>query len=187
MELIDGINCIYGPPASGKTNLCLFAASRSGGKVIFIDTENTFSAKRIRDFNPEVNLDNIYLIKVDSFERQGRVIRELELLKSADLVIIDSLTKYYRKELQDRTNPDILGQFRLLRSLYKAKECKILITSQVYTSLDNRTLPVGGKLIRDFSRQLIRLSQEKDRVLKILKPEEKELRFRIHASSIDFV
>ncbi len=187
MQLVDGITCLYGPSASGKTNLCLFIASRSKGKIIFIDTENTFSADRIREFNKDADLDNIYLLKADSFEKQDRIIRELELLKKVDLVIIDSLTKFYRKEIQEKSNPDLVGQFKVLRRLYKEKGCKVLVTSQVYSTQDGKVLPLGGKPLRDFSRQLIQLGQEKDRFFRIEKPEGKEMPFRITTSDIKFL
>lgn len=186
MELVEGINCIYGPSATGKTNICLFTAAKAKGKVIFIDTENTFSAKRIREFNKDADLNNIYLIKADSFKKQDQIIRELELLKRADLIIIDSLTKFYRKEMQEKTNPDLLGQLRTLRNLYKAKGCKVLVTSQVYSTEDNRILPLGGKLIRDFSKQLAMLTNEQERFMDIIKPEPKRLKFSIGTSHISF-
>jgi len=187
MQLIEGINCIYGPSATGKTNLCLFEASRSKGKVIFIDTENTFSADRIKDFNKDANLDNIYLIKADSFEKQAKIIRELELIKNVNLVIIDSLTKFYRKEFQEKNNPNLLEQFKLLRNLYKTKGCKVLITSQVYTNMEGKNLPVGGKLIHNFSKQLISLSHEKERIFEIIKPNEKKHVFCIETPIIRFL
>ncbi len=186
MELIDGINCLYGPSASGKTNLCLFIAAHAKGKVIFIDTENTFSAERIREFNKDANLDNICFIKADSFEKQDKIIRELELLKKVDLVIIDSLTKYYRKELQEKTKPDLAGQLQSLRSLYKAKGCKVLVTSQVYSTEDNKIMPVGGKLIRDFSKQLVMLNQDGKRFMDIIKPDPKRREFAIETGRISF-
>lgn len=186
MELIDGINCLYGPSASGKTNLCLFMAAKAKGKVIFIDTENTFSAERIKDFDKGANLDNIYFLKADSFEKQGKIIRELELLKKVDLVIIDSLTKYYRKELQDKTNPDLAGQLQSLRSLYKAKGCKVLVTSQVYSTDENKVMPLGGKLIRDFSKQLILLDQQGRRFMDIIKPVPERREFAIETDQITF-
>jgi len=186
MQLVDGINCIYGPPASGKTNICLFIAAQAKGKVIFIDTENTFSAERIREFNPEANLDNICLISADSFEKQEKIIKELELLRKADIIIIDSLTKYYRTALKESENHDLVGQLRLLRRLYKEKGCKILITSQVYTTDKDEIKPLGGKPIRDFSKQLVKLHVGNKRILEIIKPEPKKSDFCIESASVAF-
>ncbi len=170
MELVRGINCIYGPPASGKTNLCLFKAANTKGKVIYLDSEHTFSADRIKDFNKDVNLEDINVIKIDSFEKQGEAIKELKNIRNAKLIIIDSLTKYYRKELQEQstTNKEFLEQLRNLRALYKDKDCSILLTSQVYNSND-KIMPVGGKPIRDFSKCLIKLSNENQRMLEVEK------------------
>jgi len=191
MELVEGITCVYGPSATGKTNLCLFTAANADGKVIFIDTENTFSAERIREFNRNADLDRICLIRADSFMKQSRAIKELEVLRKVDLVIVDSMTKYYRNALQDEGKPtdDLLEQFRALRSLYKKLGCKVLITSQVYTNQDGKDIAIGGKLVRDFSKQLVRLSHGNERVLDVEKHPEKgpfKKRFRIETGKVTF-
>lgn len=191
MELVEGITCIYGPAATGKTNLCMLTAAHSKGKTIFIDTENTFSAERIREFNKDANLDKICLISADSFSKQSKVIKELEVLKKVDLIIIDSMTKYYREVLQDDKDAtkSLLEQFHTLRNIYKRLGCKVLITSQVYTNQDGKDIVMGGKPIRDFSKQLIRLSHEKERVFEVEKhPEQGSFKknFRIKADDISF-
>ena len=182
---------MYGPAATGKTNLCLHLAANSKGRIIFIDTENTFSAQRIREFNSKADLDKICLLKVNSFKKQSEVINELELLKKIDIIIIDSMTKYYRTALHDDASPtdDLLKQFHTLRNLYKRLGCKILITSQVYTTQDGKNMPIGGKPLRDFSKQLIKLSNENNHVFEVEKhPETPPFKksFRIEADNIAF-
>ena len=51
-DLLDGgfessvITTIYGGAGSGKTNICLLFACNLGKKVIWIDTEGSFSIER---------------------------------------------------------------------------------------------------------------------------------------------
>src|SRR3989344_1345197 len=89
MELVEGITCVYGPSATGKTKLCLFTAANADGKVIFIDTENTFSAERIREFNRNADLDRICLIRADSFMKQSRAIKQLVRLSHGNERVLD--------------------------------------------------------------------------------------------------
>ena len=47
----DVITTVYGPAGSGKTILCLLCAinvARKGKKIIYIDTENSFSLERLK-------------------------------------------------------------------------------------------------------------------------------------------
>ena len=64
------ITLIYGPAASGKTTLCLQKTAETDGKVIFIDTENTFSPERLLQMNPNINFDNVILIKATKYSEQ---------------------------------------------------------------------------------------------------------------------
>ena len=45
------LTMIYGNAASGKTTSCLLAAiacARNNGKIIFVDTENSFDSDRLK-------------------------------------------------------------------------------------------------------------------------------------------
>ena len=62
------ITTIYGPSSSGKSCLCIMAASetaKQGKKVIFIDTEGGFSIERASQIFPEFNqhLDKFIFFK----------------------------------------------------------------------------------------------------------------------------
>ena len=166
------ISLIYGPPASGKTTLCLQKASETKGKIIFIDTENTFNPERLLQINPEYNLDNIILIQPKSYSEQFTAIKNLLQIKNISLVIIDSFTRYYRRKAQEKIpiTPPTIKQLQILREL----NTTILLTSQVY-SKDNDYIPLASHLWKNFSKYTLKLTTEP----RILKTKYKEIPFKI--------
>lgn len=157
----NAISCIYGKPATGKTTLCLLAASAEKGRVIFIDTENSFSVERIKQINNTLP-DNIFLINVKNFKEQCKAVENLlNLKKQAALIIIDSFTAYYRKELQEKkdVNSRLSRQLSILAELSR-EGIPVILTGQVYSTLDNRTEPVGSNMLKNWSNCIIRLENE---------------------------
>ena len=66
------ITMFYGPAASGKSNFMILAAcnqAKKDKKIIFIDSEGSFSVDRVRQIseNPELILKNIAIIKPNNF------------------------------------------------------------------------------------------------------------------------
>src|SRR3989338_4461812 len=96
------ITMIYGPHASGKTTICLLISSllsTLGKKVIYIDTEKSFSVERIAQLHKEncmEALKNILILKADDFDKQHIFTKKL-LKENFDLLVIDSLTNNYRQ------------------------------------------------------------------------------------------
>lgn len=185
------LTCIYGSSATGKTNICLLQAANTSkkGKVFFIDTENTFSPERIKDFNG--NLDNILVLKPKTFKDQCNAIESLLKLKNkASLVIIDSLSMHYRHLIQQKAdiNAKLSKQLSILTEI--AKECcPVIFTAQVYTQPTGGIMPVGGNMIKNWSSAIIKLEQDRNRKIVIEKHPEKEkteLMFEINQESIDF-
>ncbi|MEK6835896.1 MAG: AAA family ATPase [Nanoarchaeota archaeon] len=187
----SGINLVYGKAATGKTTLALMLVYNYSklGKVIFIDTENSFSIERFKQISHDDYdkcLKNILLIKANNFIQQHEAIKRLANLNNLKLVVIDSLGKYYRMELKQEsfvTNKRVQKDFRILKELNN-KNTIILITNQVYESfkLDDISM-VGGNLVKNLADNLIRL--EKDpRKLIIEKPVNKESLFEIQDKGI---
>ncbi|MAG50627.1 hypothetical protein CL621_03225, partial [archaeon] len=94
---------IYGEAATGKTTFCLIAAIKYAkqGKVIFLDTENSFSIERIKQLYPDYKkiINNIFLFKINNFNEQKNQFNRLkEIIKSskAKLIIIDTIGMHYR-------------------------------------------------------------------------------------------
>ncbi|MFH1972358.1 MAG: AAA family ATPase [archaeon] len=157
IEFPKNITLIFGPSASGKTTLCLQKTATTKGKVIFIDTENSFTPDRLIQMNPEINLDNIILIKATRYSEQFQAVKKLQETKNISLVVIDSFTKYYRKKIQEKVviNPPTIKQLQLLRDLH----IPILLTSQVYCQ-GNTYKPLATHLWRTFSKQTIELQKD---------------------------
>ena len=191
---VAGINLIYGPAASGKTTCCLLASismAKEGKKVIFIDTENGFSIERLKqlcadDYNNII--DNIFLLKIKSFEDQKEKLYGLfDLIKEGkfSLVVIDTLVAYYRQELRKdvkKVNLELIEQLKILKYITR-RGLPILITTQVYSKMDNKGSieSVGGKMVKNFSKVLIELKKYSDgrRKAILLKPKQKEMSFKI--------
>ncbi len=170
------ITGIYGKPATGKTTLCLLAMSKlNNKKVVFIDTEKSFSLERLKQFNPEIKLDHFFVIPVRSFSEQHKAIEKILGLKDKiDLVIIDSFSMFYRKMLQEKhkVNPLVARQMSILSELTK-NNTPVIITCQVYSKFDGTIEPIGRDLIRKNCGCLIRLENKHKRTLHLEKhPEE---------------
>jgi predicted ATP-dependent serine protease len=142
------ISLIYGPPASGKTTLCHQIAANAKGKVLFLDTENTFYVEKLQQINPQIDLDNIIVIPVRRFSEQFKAIKALTQMKNISLVIIDSFTKYYRVKLSDKIviKPITMRMLRMLKGL----RVPVILTSQVY-EMDDKVKPVGSDLFYKFA------------------------------------
>ena len=78
----DVITTIYGPAGSGKTilvMLCCLNMARAGKKVIYIDTENSFSVERLKQIAKDYRkiMDNVVFLKPASFSEQKKAFENL--------------------------------------------------------------------------------------------------------------
>lgn len=188
----DSINCIYGKAATGKTNLCLLLASKTARdkKVLYIDTEGSFSPERVRQFGPEEALRNIFVMRAGSFDEQCKIVDGLLMLKGKiGMVIVDSLSMHYRQELQgrnDNANSKLSRQLSILSELTRSS-IPVIITSQVYSTMDNGICPVGGNMVKNWSQCLIKLEYGRQRTLTVEKHPElpgKSAHFEIRKGTI---
>jgi len=168
---------IYGPPASGKTNLCTIAAVNVAlreKKVIFIDTEGGFSVERVKQISREkttLALKNILLIEPTTYEEQKTAIDGVEKMvnEKIRLVIVDSMTMLYRLEeannIDGRQERQILfgRQLEILLRISRKFNIPVIITNQVYTNIEtNKISPVGGEILKYWCKVIIELEQEKN-------------------------
>ncbi|MFH1456468.1 MAG: AAA family ATPase [archaeon] len=163
------ITGIYGKPATGKTTLCLLAMAKvqAGKKIVFIDTENSFSLERLKQFNPEIKLDNFFVMPVKSFTDQHKTVENLLKIKNKiSFIIIDSFSMFYRRMLQEKTKVNILvaRQLSILNEIAK-EGIPIIITCQVYSKLDGTIELIGRDLIRNWCSTLILLEEKGIRTL----------------------
>jgi DNA repair protein RadB len=206
------ITLLYGPAASGKSNFCLLAAchnAKKEKKIIFIDTEGSFSIDRIKQMTvglPEFVLKNIVILKPTNFNEQRQafytMLKELKQSKNIGLIIVDSLTMLYRLELAEarkkgpealnQVNNDLAKQMNALYEIARKRQIPVIITSQVYNSFLSeeewmagklaKTNVVGGDILRYYSKCIIELTNDGKRKATIKKHRslpEKELVFEI--------
>lgn len=192
------ITTIYGPAGSGKTNICLIcAANFSDKKVIYIDTEGSFSLSRFRQLtnNVEEKLKNIIILKPTNFPEQKKAFSELKKLDhtKTGIIIVDSIAMLYRLEMgQTKNIYDVnkqLGmQLSTLTEIARKNNIPVLITNQVYQDFEQKDKVniVGGDLLKYQSKCLIELKKREDGVRSaIIKKhrsieENKEIQFTIN-------
>ena len=171
----DAITTIYGPAGAGKTVLCLLAAmtmSRSGKKVIYVDTEGGFSVERLKQISESIKhdykkiLDNIIFLKPTVFEEQKKSFEKLKELVNdkIGLIIVDTIAMLYRIEMGKSeevqgVNRELASQISYLTEIARKKNIPILITNQVYADFEEKGKVniVGGDILKYGSKCLIEL------------------------------
>jgi DNA repair protein RadB len=193
------ITQVYGEAASGKTNLCLIAtteAARAGKKVVYIDTEGSFSVERFKQIAgkdaPEL-LKLIIIAEPADFDEQKIAINKLDDLMAqggVGLVVVDSLVSLYRLEMSDESaqaaNKELSRQLAKLMRVAKKYEVPIVVTNQVYSAFkgDDSVAPIGRDVLKYWTKNVIQLSKSgPSRLATVVrhqhKPEGIQARFRI--------
>jgi len=192
----DAVTTIYGPAGAGKTNLVLLAAvsvAKEGKKVIFVDTEGGFSVARLKQVLPEYKklLDRIMFFRPVSFEEQKKCIESVKRMVNSKvgLIVVDTMTMLYRLQRSfkgdDNFNRDLSLQMLDLNAIARKHNIPVLLTSQVYSSFENKKVKiVGGDILLYTSKCLLELEPENGKRRIILRKHrsiagEKELLFEI--------
>jgi len=159
-----------------------------GGKVIFIDTEQTFRPERIHQMAESLGLDskkvmeNIFVARAYNSDHQVLLVEKAEeILKKGDvkLLIVDSLTSSFRS---DYTGRGTLAnrQQKLNRHLHKLQRLAdvyniaVYVTNQVMARPDvlfgDPTAPIGGHILGHQAtfRVYLRKSKGEKRVAKLI-------------------
>jgi len=181
---------VFGEFSTGKTQLALTLTAyvvSSGSKVVYIDTENTFRAKRVVDIAMHRNLghnikENVLVAKPRNTAEMLAVLDtiEEELKKGkTKLIVVDSLIAHFRAEFIGREKL-AERQAQLTRFLYKLTymaedyNVAVFVTNQAMSSPDNLiTDPVihlGGKVVSHFCnyRLYLRKGKKGTRVAKLV-------------------
>ncbi len=174
-KLLDGglehgaITNVYGPAGAGKTNVALLSTLSclsKGGKVIYVDTEGSFSFERFRQIGgAEEKLKNLFFFEPGSWQEQhGRVQQLEEIAKNNDigLIVVDSLVALYRLELSDENhqavNRQLATQYSILSKISRKNDIPVLVTSQVYSKIDEEGVEVTSNYIAKFwSKALVEI------------------------------
>ncbi|MFC6733320.1 MULTISPECIES: DNA repair and recombination protein RadB [unclassified Haladaptatus] len=164
---------IYGPPASGKTNLALAAAvetAAAGRTVLYIDTEG-LSIDRFQQLSEGRGEDvselaaNIVISEAHDFAEQEAAVRDAtELAARADLIVLDSATGFYRLERTTEEEGEALRkvarQMTHLLSLARKHDLAVVITNQVFTDPEGDSArPLGGHTLAHWTGTVLRLDR----------------------------
>jgi len=168
------ISLVYGEAETGKTCLaiqCAVNAARLGCKTIFIDSEGTFSTRRLSQIAHH-DLDEvsplITLVKPSTFPEQALVIDRLDeyMTPTVGLVVVDTVTSLYRAEIDEEKettfelNRELGRQLACLAQLAKTRRVAVLITSQVRNAFMEDFVemePVATRVLRFWSGTVLNL------------------------------
>jgi len=171
---VGNISLVYGEAETGKTTLaiqCAVNCARKKQKVIFIDADNSFSARRLSQI-AYYDLDKlsplIILLKPDSFQEQILAMDHLEdyLTEKVGLIVVDTFTSLYRAEFGEGSkerfalNRELNIQLACLAQIAKTYKKAVLITSQVRSILIEAKVdvePVATRVLKFWSDVVIRL------------------------------
>jgi len=194
-ELLGGgiesqsITEVYGKYGSGKTQWCFQLCvtvqlpkekGGLGGKVIYIDSENSFRPERIANIAKRYNLDpekvlqNIFVGRAYNADHQMLLVEKAKEKIESDpnikLIIVDSLTAHFRAEftgrglLADRQQKLNKHMYTLMK-LAESKNLAVLVTNQVMDRPDvlfgDPTAPIGGNIVGHASKTRIYLRKGK--------------------------
>lgn len=194
------VTLFYGEAGAGKTNVCLQIArnvASSGKRVAYIDTEGLSSDRLAQLFaGQEDNIRNLLIFQVHSFEEQSDRIDKIEKLAAAgsiSLVVIDSLTMFYRLNHDDpKARNEFIRQTESLLNTARQHEIAIMVTSQVYANLNTGGVEfLGGHALHHNAKTIIRLDKKMEGIREavIMKhrslPEGKRTRYRITETGIE--
>lgn len=179
-ELLGGgfergtVTQLYGPPASGKTNLALSGvveAAAAGDRAVYIDTEGVsvdrfeqLLSARTEDVEPVAA--RVVLEEALDFDEQAEAVRDVEeFAEGAALIVLDSATGFYRLERgEDAEAGDALRtvtrQITHLLSLARRHGLAVVITNQVFTDVDaDRTRALGGNTLEHWTGTVVRIDR----------------------------
>ncbi|MFC6955303.1 DNA repair and recombination protein RadB [Halorubellus litoreus] len=169
---------VYGPPAAGKTNVALSASvavAAQGGLVVYVDTEglslDRFEAVAAAAADAAgVALDdvtgNVVVKDALDFDEQAEAVQDVaEFAEQADLVVVDSVTGFYRLERgNDAEGGDSLrevaNQVTHLLGLARRHDLAVVVTNQVFSDPDSdRTRALGGHTLEHWTGTVVRIDR----------------------------
>ncbi len=174
--LPETVTLIYGEPETGKTTLamqCAINCAIQNLKVLFIDCDNSFYAKRLaqisKDRFDEV-AERIILVKPKNFKEQTVVVDQINDYATANvgLIIIDTITSLYGARVSETPiksktfgiNRELNRQLAILAQTTKIKKIPIIITSQVRSVFNDQSTsvrPVATRVLKFWADTIISL------------------------------
>jgi DNA repair protein RadB len=203
-ELLGGgveagsVTMFYGEGGCGKTNLCLQLARNvidEGKKVAYIDTEGLSHDRMLQIFGDPELLKELLIFQVHSFEEQSdRIDRVSRLADNGvlGLIIIDSMTMFYRLNYEDhKVRNDLIRQTEVLLDTARRSEIPVVVSSQVYSRMQTGVVEfLGGHAMQHNAKTILRLDKRTNgaRTAVIIKhrslPEGRSANYRITEDGI---
>jgi DNA repair protein RadB len=171
----ETVTLIYGEPETGKTTLaiqCAVNCAIQNLKVLFVDCDNTFYAKRLAQISgdrfDEV-AERIILVKPKDFREQTQLIDCIQDYSSnAGLIIIDTFTSLYGAKVCESAgkakafgvNRELNRQLAILAQTTKIQKIPVLLTSQVrnvFTDQSSSVRPVATRVLKFWADTIIAL------------------------------
>ena len=169
------VSQLYGPPASGKTNIALSAAvgvAAAGESVLYIDTEG-LSVDRFQqliettaDGSTEDVASRLIITDALDFDEQQEAVRDAgDFAERVELIVLDSATGFYRlNRAGDEEGGDSLRavarQVTQLLSLARKHDIAVVITNQVYSDPESdRVRALGGHTLEHWTGVVLRLDR----------------------------
>lgn len=139
------VTLIYGEPETGKTTLalqCAYNCALQNLKVLFLDCDNTFYAKRLSQIAGErfeEIAERVILIKPRDFREQTAVVDNIQnyTIKNFGLIIFDTFTSLYGAKVCESSgkafsvNRELNRQLAILAQTAKIRKIPVIVTSQV--------------------------------------------------------
>lgn len=177
---------IYGKPGCGKTQLAMqlcvnLYKQNSEYKSVYIDTENSFSIKRIREMsiaqnlNPDDVLKSIEHVSTFNSDHQSFMTEKAEELiknnSNIKLLIIDSIMNHYRVDFSGRGQLADRQQ-KIAKHIHKLHKIALLYDIIVYCAnqvmddpgciYGNPIRVVGGNVLQHVVKLIVYLSKSKE-------------------------
>jgi RecA/RadA recombinase len=170
----ESMTLIYGEPETGKSTLAMQCAVNCAAqelKVLYVDTENAFSAKRLSQLAGErfdMIAERIMLVKPKDFREQTALVDSIQdyIGKGFGLLVIDTFTALYAAKVAQTSgkafgvNRELNRQLAILAQTTKVTKIPIVITSQVRTvpAEENPIVrPVATRVLKFWADTIIAL------------------------------
>jgi RecA/RadA recombinase len=177
--LPETVTLIYGEPETGKTTFAIQCAVNCAVqklKVLYIDCDNTFYAKRLSQIAAErfdEVAERIVLVKPKDFKEQTAVIDQIQdYTANVGLIIIDTFNSLYSARVAESStkafsiNRELNRQLAILAQTVKIQKIPVIITSQVRSVLSEQTAsvrPVATRVLKFWADTIIALKPTHNR------------------------
>lgn len=168
----ETITLVYGEAEMGKSTLamqCAINCAIQNLKVLYVDCDGTFSAKRLSQLASEKFeeiSERIVLVKPQSFEEQAAFVDRLDeyAAKDVGLVIFDTFTSLYRVKVAESEgkafglNRELNRQLAIVAQTATTIKIPIIIISQVRSVFSETEVivePVGTRVLKFWADTII--------------------------------